>query len=77
MTTFAITRLTFLSIIGAIYLGAGLSLLFYIGIVRVTPWRVPLPVIRTRWDRHGFVDIVIGFAHGISDQMIQWGMMQH
>lgn len=77
MTNLTVTKLTFLSIIGAIYVAAGLSLLFYIGIARVTRWRVPLPVLRTRWDRHGFLDLLIGSAYAISDQLIRLDMMSH
>jgi hypothetical protein len=77
MTNLTVTKLTFLSIIGAIYVAAGLSLLFYIGIVRVSRWRLPLPILRMRWDRHGLIDIIIGSTYAISDQLIRLDMMSH
>jgi hypothetical protein len=77
MTILTATKLTFLSIIGAIYVGAGLALLFYIGIVRIGRWRLPLPILRMRWDRHGFIDIIIGSTYAISDQLIRLDMMNH
>jgi hypothetical protein len=77
MTILTVTKLTFLSIIGAIYVGAGLSLLFYIDIVRLGRWRLPVPVLRVHWDRHGFIDIIIGSTYTISDQLIRLDVMSH
>jgi hypothetical protein len=77
MSTFTITKFTFLSIIGAIYLAAGLSLLFYIDVARIGRRGWPVPVIRMRWDRHGLVDVIIGSTYGVGDQLVRLDMLSH
>jgi hypothetical protein len=67
---------TFLSIIAALYMAAGVSLLVAIDIVR-THRHWPYPSVRMRWDRHGLIDILIGATYAAGDQLIRLGMLSH
>ena len=75
MSTF--THLTAFSFIATMYVAAGISLLAYLDFVRVGARRWPLPVIRVRWDRHGFIDVIIGFSYAAGDHLIRIGLLTH
>lgn len=38
---------------------------------------IKLPLLRVRWDKRGFVDILIGTVYGVSDYLIHIGMLAH
>jgi hypothetical protein len=46
-------------------------------LVRQGRRRWPVPVIRTRWDRHGLVDVIIGSTYAIEDQLVRLDMLSH
>ncbi|MEA2895131.1 MAG: hypothetical protein QOJ84_746 [Bradyrhizobium sp.] len=71
------TQFSFLSIIASLYVAVGISCLCYISTRTIgrRAWR--LPILRLRWDRHGFNDICIGLTYAGADQLIRIGLLTH
>ena len=69
--------MSYLTLIGAIYLIVGISSLTCISIHTFGPLGWPIPLPNFKWDKHGLSDTLIGAIYLITDGLIFHGIFNH